>query len=625
MLARSAPALLAAIITTTGNAPAALVESETLLLYNSRNDESAAIHDTYMAAHPGVQSYDLNLSYPTVPPAPRQETPPEVGLNNQYITPETFELLFGAESEFRKFITERPEILAIVTTRGLPAAVSENFDPDPVPLMIPPISGMWASFEAALSHPGIPGAGGNPLRQAPNPYFEATQGFADFLEKHCESGGPCRGDCYLITRLDSATPAEDYDQDGDIDPVDGVYAMIQRAAPLGINRYATSLVFDTNDPAFSAQMEDYRQAVADLWVGDWCVLLDGGEQFVHGPNDPNYDPDTDGLFATYPIVGLATFGGNHGGSEPIGGHYAGYYETLSYAVFNSLESGNGWSLHAPGEYAWNQGQVCDWIGLSGGTFAVGNVQEPTTNSTCRSQPLYSNFFVGGLSWGEAVYTALPDLGQYQTPLGDPLARVIAYNADVTGDRLVDLDDLSIVLAQMGTVGPEGDINEDGWVDETDLTLVQDAYGHDCSGNPLTPIPGGGVGDLNNDCVVDQEDLAILLSDYGPCPPPPVEDPNQRCISDLNGDLVVDDADLDILLAHYDTVLGDVDGNGVVNQADLDRVLAAYDTCDGDPGYDAEADLDESGCVDLMDLNLVLKCFGYGRWIKQPIEAIPIGG
>ena len=624
---RGGPALLilAAMTAITSKAPAALMESETLLLYNSHNSESAAIHDIFMDAHPGVWSYNLNLDYPTVPPEPRQETPPAGGINNQYITPDRFDDLFGPNSEFRKFLRERPEILAIVTTRGLPAAVSENFDPDAAPGMVQPVSGVWASFEATLSRPGLPGPGGDPLRQAPNPYFDSQQSFADFLAKQCESGGPCRGDYYLVSRLDSAAPAEDYDGDGDIDPVDGVYAMIQRAAPLGINRYATSLVFDTHEPNYPQQAEAYRNTAAELWLDNWCVLVDSGERFVHGPGDPNFDPDTDGPFAAYPIVGLSTFGGNHGGSEPINHNYAGLYETIAYAVFNSLESGNGWALHAPGEYPWNQGQVTDWIGLSGGTFAVGNVQEPTTMSTCRSQPLFANFFIGGLSWAEAAYTALPNLGQYQTPLGDPLARVIAYNADITGDRVVDLSDLSLVLAQMGTSGPEGDVNQDGWVDEADLNLVQDAYGRDCSGNPLPPIPGGGFGDINHDCEIDQADLGILLSDYGPCPPPPIEDPNQPCASDLNGDLVVDDADLDILLAHYDTVVGDVDGNGMVDQADLDRVLAAYGTCAGDPDYDAAADLDDSGCVDMADLAAVLGCLGHGTLIKKPIEAVPVGG
>ena len=41
------------------------------------------------------------------------------------------------------------------------------------------------------------------------------------------------------------------------------------------------------------------------------------------------------------------------------------------------------------------------------------------------------------------------------------------------------------------------------------------------------------------------------------------------------------------------------------------LLAAYATCSGDTGYDAAADLDGSGCVDLSDLALMLANYGSG--------------
>ncbi len=47
--------------------------------------------------------------------------------------------------------------------------------------------------------------------------------------------------------------------------------------------------------------------------------------------------------------------------------------------------------------------------------------------------------------------------------------------------------------------------------------------------------------------------------------------------------------------------GDIDGDGDVDLADLATLLAAYDTCDGDPGYNPDADLDDSGCIGLADL------------------------
>ncbi len=51
--------------------------------------------------------------------------------------------------------------------------------------------------------------------------------------------------------------------------------------------------------------------------------------------------------------------------------------------------------------------------------------------------------------------------------------------------------------------------------------------------------------------------------------------------------------------------GDVSGDGSVDMSDLAAVLAAQGTCVGDQNYDADADLDSSGCVDQDDLDIVL--------------------
>ena len=55
--------------------------------------------------------------------------------------------------------------------------------------------------------------------------------------------------------------------------------------------------------------------------------------------------------------------------------------------------------------------------------------------------------------------------------------------------------------------------------------------------------------------------------------------------------------------------GDVDHDYDVNLTDLARLLAAFGTCAGDPSYDALADLNDSGCTDLVDLATQLANFG----------------
>lgn len=89
-------------------AQAALQENQVLLKCNSRNNESLAIRNAYLAVHPGVVEYDLNLDYPTVPPDTRRDEPPAGGINNQYIAPETFLALFhDAQSDFQVFLRQQ--------------------------------------------------------------------------------------------------------------------------------------------------------------------------------------------------------------------------------------------------------------------------------------------------------------------------------------------------------------------------------------------------------------------------------------------------------------------------------------------------------------------------------------
>jgi hypothetical protein len=55
--------------------------------------------------------------------------------------------------------------------------------------------------------------------------------------------------------------------------------------------------------------------------------------------------------------------------------------------------------------------------------------------------------------------------------------------------------------------------------------------------------------------------------------------------------------------------GDVDGDQDVDLDDLAALLAAYGRCSGEPGYNPLADFDESGCVDLADLTMLLSNYG----------------
>lgn len=58
---------------------------------------------------------------------------------------------------------------------------------------------------------------------------------------------------------------------------------------------------------------------------------------------------------------------------------------------------------------------------------------------------------------------------------------------------------------------------------------------------------------------------------------------------------------------------DINCNGVLDYNDLIILLTAYDTCAEDPDYEARADFDASGCVDLMDLTLLLSEYPGECW------------
>ncbi|TVQ61198.1 MAG: hypothetical protein EA379_06775 [Phycisphaerales bacterium] len=59
---------------------------------------------------------------------------------------------------------------------------------------------------------------------------------------------------------------------------------------------------------------------------------------------------------------------------------------------------------------------------------------------------------------------------------------IVCPGDITGDNIVDFNDLSLVLGQFGQSGPglQGDVNGDGQVDFTDLSIVLSNFGLDCN-------------------------------------------------------------------------------------------------------------------------------------------------
>ena len=149
--------------------------------------------------------------------------------------------------------------------------------------------------------------------------------------------------------------------------------------------------------------------------------------------------------------------------------------------------------------------VCEWDASTNNTFGEcpqatldylnGNnslglkfYQDPTNDIW------YSTLNVSGQSGIKYVALVIPEGNQYGK---NPTLN--ASNNTAAALRYTNITDVR-VIAQ---VGPEGDVNGDGCVDDADLLIVLFNFGN-----------AGGQGDVNGDNIVDDADLLIVLFNFG---------------------------------------------------------------------------------------------------------------
>ena len=368
-----------------------------------------------------------------------------------------------------------------------------------------------------------------------------------------------------------------------------------------------------------------------MWNDEWCALLEPTNQFVHGETDFYFDEPTGGPFVGWPLIALETQGCHHQG-EQILASYAYNYDANPCGVSLSTESLNGWQIHA-GDGAYGTcatlGQAMEWLGPSGGGFAIAYIQEPY-GIEVNSRTLYKNLFINRLTWGEAALGWIVSIGEMTTVLGDPLARLVVHNPDVNGDRIVNTADYQIVLLALGTSNPQADINHDGIVNQADINLVREAYGRNCTEPPTEPYPNFGCGDLVNeggafvlDGLVTEDDLdafhaiwTALNGMTGPADCPLLDCWAQcPCEGDFNGDAIIDSTDEDIVEANAaagGTYLYDFNDDGCFNVIDSDlffdyiaQLPESGFICDNEPQYNPLFDINCDGCVGSLDLGAVV--------------------
>jgi hypothetical protein len=149
--------------------------------------------------------------------------------------------------------------------------------------------------------------------------------------------------------------------------------------------------------------------------------------------------------------------------------------------------------------------VCEWDASTGNTF--GECPQATLNFLNGANPAgvrfcdaptnavwYSTLNVSGQSGVRYVALVIPQGNQYGQ---DPTLN--ASNRTNSSLRYTNITDVRVIAR----VGPEGDVNGDGCVDDADLLIVLFNFGN-----------AGGQGDVNGDNIVDDADLLIVLFNFG---------------------------------------------------------------------------------------------------------------
>ncbi len=491
--ATTACLITAATVAGSGTSTAALLPSQVLLVWNSRSAQSQEIRNAYVAARPGVRELDLNDAAVAFDATTASPAVVSRAAYLSRIRGPIKSYLDGA-APGGGVLAER--IVAIVTTRGLPAQIQgvSEFD----------LSSTWSSVESELTllqqdlEAAV--AGGTFTNRysgvVANPYSATTGiGIDQFSRANVRTPrsfvltspggyivtGLTPGDIYLVTRLDAAPTAG-------ATAAENVAALIRRGIINGFDPCGVRAVFDRwscaplDDDGLGVIVpprDDFPNAHAALLGVGVRSTFDQTGAFLTNANLPPGGP----------FIAVGSYGTNHalggcGGSPPgLGAYVSTGYPWHPAAFFVSYESWNGTSM-IDGVARGGQGQVLDFIS-SGGSFTIGSVTEPFTFSVPRTELLAKNLLIGGMTFAEAAYTALPVLSWQWTPVGDPLATVrlgaFPCRGDANGDGVVDFADLALVLGRFGLSQPcgAGDLNRDGVVNLSDLNLVLSFYGGGC--------------------------------------------------------------------------------------------------------------------------------------------------
>ncbi|MCA9294912.1 MAG: hypothetical protein KC983_00310 [Phycisphaerales bacterium] len=607
-------AVLAAFILCAAPAQADLLPHEVVVVWNSKDATSTTIKNAYVAARPGVRTFDINRAFTTVLDL---NNPPELAMTTKMITPRAYEEWI--REPLAAFVeTQAPETLCFATTRGIPVLITTDFSPG---TGHGTENGVLASVEGALTILRVEsfdslefsGARANPYR------VKINVPFRDFVQNECIAGR-----FFMASRLD-AGPGPG------TTALDEVLAMINRSQSLVVNKFGVNVIVD--DVAMGCgPMSASRAAGQMMRDAGWLVWYDGTDEFLHGPqvemfDDPQCPCPTncqeigfEAFYDAYPDISHASLGRNSlvlcdatANRECVSSHYVQQLSADPAGVFASVESFNGLGLW--GGSTAGQGNGLEWMSYAGGSFALLHGYGHYTADAPKLDGVLLNFYQYGMSWAEAAMSSLIKIGFVTVPIGDPLATVQVQNPDVTGDGKIDAADLDLLFSVLSGSADDilvdrHDFDRDGVVTLDDAAVILEVFGRVRPTNATFPIPIGTLkgleadgcelyslqslpllaeGDVNGDLVIDAADVALLQQAMA-C----------QCLEvDVNGDGVIDQIDIDIASNTGDPL--DVDGDGVVTCMDMYEIFnnQCFSNCGNSP-YDLTGD----GQVNFFDFDLL---------------------
>lgn len=484
-----------------------ILPEQVLIVFNSENADSAAVHDYYTTARPGVLSFDLadssllpgTISYADFVSKIRDPLRDHLNGNGLASAVHVIVLTKGIPHRIQDLNTSDPDI------GDRPSAASSAYNGG---------HASYASVDSELTLLQVDldaGESGGSMdspadRAVYNPYFGETAPFSSFdrseigtLSRTFVSGeteqgwwrlysvestgvlvgkdqplGP--GFIYLVCRLDAAS-------------VEDVRAMIDRAGSIVLRRQTDALLFDADsrstpyqvykDPLTEVSIDDYAATVAGFGA-DWPRLtFDATGAFLIGEtNTVSFSPT---LSTSGPVAYLHSYGVNHagGGERNYLSSFAG--QLPPGAAFSAYESYGAAGLGGVAPPI-NQAQVTEWI-AAGGTFATGPVWEPFTFGIGRSREFLNAFLVEGLTYAEAAWSSIMQLSWQTVVLGDPLSRATVIDGEPY--YVWTLDQAGSTPAVRETLGEDRDFENDGISNGVEYGLDLSLSGSD-AGSVILP-------------------------------------------------------------------------------------------------------------------------------------------